>query len=297
MTYTHQDPIAIIGCGNVGGAIAIALSRAGYHVVSAASRTFSSAVKLVEFSGAQKAYESIQDAVELAEVIFITTPDDFIKTTAESIAWRPRQAVIHCSGAASLDVFDNILDQKINHGALHPLQAFSSIHSGADSISGITFGVEGGKDVRPYLEQIGRDLGANTVFLKSSDKALYHLTGVLMGNLLTEYLGMAAQLWEHIGFSRQDGIDALIPMMKQVADNVEKEGIPAAVAGPYVRGDLGTITKHIDALHAFEPNLIPFYCQLALVGFGFAEEKGTLTSDQRSQIRSMLNKALVETKE
>ena len=71
MTYTHQDPIAIIGCGNVGGAIAIALSRAGYHVVSAASRTFSSAVKLVEFSGAQKAYESIQDAVELAEVIFI----------------------------------------------------------------------------------------------------------------------------------------------------------------------------------------------------------------------------------
>ena len=82
-----------------------------------------------------------------------------------------------------------------------------------------------------------------------------------------------------------------------IADNVEKDGIPAAVAGPYVRGDLGTITKHIDALHVFEPNLIPFYCQLALVGFGFAEEKGTLTSDQRSQIRSMLNKALVETKE
>ena len=296
MTYSVRDPIAIIGCGNVGGAMAIALSRAGYPVISVASRTFSSALNLAELIGSCKAHESIQEAVELAEVVFITTPDDSIKATAESITWRPHQAAIHCSGAASLDVFSNILE-KVNLGALHPLQAFTSIHSGADSISGITFGIEGSEEIRPYLEQMGKDLDANTVFLKSSDKALYHLTGVLMGNLLTEYLGVAAQLWEHIGFSRQDGIDALIPMMRQVADNVEKTGIPDAVAGPYVRGDLGTIKKHIDALNTFEPNLIPFYCHLALAGFDFAEEKETLTQTQRSHIREILTKALVETKE
>jgi len=297
MTYTLQDPIAIIGCGNVGGALAIALSRVGYHVISTASRTFSSAVKLAQLIDGCKAYESIQKAAESAEIVFITTPDDSIKSTAEAINWRSYQAVVHCSGAGSLDLFENILEQKVIPGALHPLQAFSSIHSGADSILGITFGIEGGEEIGPYLEQMGKNLGANTVFLESCDKALYHLTGVLMGNLLTEYVGVAAQLWEHIGFSRQDGIDALIPMMRQVADNVEKNGIPSAVAGPYVRGDLGTIKKHLDALRTFEPNLVSFYCELALVGFGFAEEKGTLNQEQRFQIRKILTKALIESKE
>ena len=297
MTYTIQDSIAIIGCGNVGGAMAIALSRAGYPVISAASRTFSSAVNLAQLIDGCDAYGSIQKAAELAEVVFITTPDDSIKSTAEAINWRSYQAVVHCSGAASLDVFNKLTEGKVIPGALHPLQVFSSIQSGADSIPGITFGIEGSEEIAPYLEQMAKNLDANTVFLKSSDKALYHLTGVLMGNLLTEYVAVAAELWKRIGFSRQDGINALIPMMRQVADNVEKNGIPAAVAGPYVRGDLGTIKKHIDALHMFEPNLVPFYCELALVGFSFAEEKGTLNQEQRFQIREILTKALIEIKE
>ena len=33
---------------------------------------------------------------------------------------------------------------------------------------------------------------------------MYHLTGVLMGNLLTALGGVAAQLWETFGFTRAE---------------------------------------------------------------------------------------------
>ena len=44
MDFGRKSRIAIVGSGFVGGSIAIALSRVGYPVVAAASRTFASAV-------------------------------------------------------------------------------------------------------------------------------------------------------------------------------------------------------------------------------------------------------------
>ena len=112
-----------------------------------------------------------------------------------------------------------------------------------------------------------------------------------MGNLLTEYVALSSQLWEHIGASRSEGLRALLPMMRQVVTNLDQFGIPAAVAGPYVRGDVGTISKHLEALKTRAPDLLGFYCELALAGFRFAEEKGTLDEATRLGIRHILAKA------
>lgn len=295
MNLGDDSPIAIVGSGFVGGSLAIALSRAGFPIVACASRTFSSAEAIASKVEGCVASETIQGAVDLAKVVFITTPDDAIGPTAQSIQWNRGQAVVHCSGAASLDIFDGLTDEAVILGAFHPLQAFSSMETGAESISGITFGIEGGSDISSYLERMAFKLNANPIFLKPEDKALYHLTGVMMGNLLTEYVALSSYLWEHIGASRSEGLRALLPMMRQVATNLEQFGIPAAVAGPYVRGDVGTVFKHLEALKKKEPGLLAFYCELALAGFRFAEEKGTLDESARLEIRQILSEAL-ETK-
>lgn len=292
MDFGRKSRIAIVGSGFVGGSIAIALSRVGYPVVAAASRTFASAMVIESKVEGCQAVRTVQEAADLGDVVFITTPDDSIAATARSITWRMGQGVVHCSGAASLDVFDGVTGLGVVPGALHPLQAFSSMDTGAGSISGITFGIEGGDDMKSYLSTMALDLDATPIFLKSEDKPLYHLTGVVMGNLLTEYVALASQLWEHIGASRENGLKALLPMMKQVANNLEHFGVPAAVAGPYVRGDVGTVHKHIQALRESEPKLLSFYCELALAGFRFAEEKGTLDDRTSSEIRRVLNEAL-----
>jgi len=297
MAFGKKSRIAIVGSGFVGGSISIALSRAGYPVVAAASRTFASASLIESKVEGCQAVQTIQEAADLADVVFITTPDDYIAATASSITWRRGQGVVHCSGAASLDVFDGVAGIGVVPGALHPLQAFSSMDTGAESISGITFGIEGGEDMKSYLNVMALDLGANPIFLKSEDKALYHLTGVVMGNLLTEYVALASQLWEHIGVSRENGLRALLPMMRQVANNLERFGVPTAVAGPYVRGDVGTVHKHVQVLRERDPKLLPFYCELALAGFRFAEEKGTLDGRTSAEIRNVLNEALRDRKD
>jgi len=292
MNLLDDSPIAIVGSGFVGGSLAIALSRAGYPIVACASRTFSSAEAVASKVKGCVASKTIQDAVNAAKIVFITTPDDAIGPTARAIRWSEGQAVVHCSGAASLDIFDGLTDEAVILGAFHPLQAFSSMEAGAESICGITFGIEGGSDIRIYLEKMAFRLNANPIFLQPEDKALYHLTGVMMGNLLTEYVALSSQLWEHIGATRSEGLRALLPMMRQVATNLERFGIPGAVAGPYVRGDVGTVSKHIEALKNKEPGLLSFYCELALAGFRFAEEKGTLDENTPLEIRRLLSESM-----
>ena len=285
--FSRQSKVAFLGAGKVGGSLALALANAGYPVVAVASRTPASANGFAARIEGCTAYLSYQGAADVADVAFVTTSDDAIGPVAASVVWRPGQAVVHCSGAASLDLFDGPKSQGAVPGAFHPLQAFSSVENGVKSIPGTTFSIEAGDDIRPYLEQMAHDIGANPIFLKAEDKVLYHLSGVLMGNLLTCLVGIAGGVWEHIGYSRAEGVKALVPMMRAVADNIEASGIPDAVAGPYPRGDVGTIRKHLEALRERDPGLLPLYCELALAGLPQAVERG-LDEDTAEEISLMI---------
>ena len=290
MNYSKDSKIGFIGCGFVGTSLGIALSRAGYDVASVYSRTRESAERMIARIPDATYIPSAQGVADMADVIFITTVDDVIISMADSISWRPTQAAIHCSGVAGLNLFDGIKSAEVSLGAFHPLQAFSSIDRGPDSIKGITFAIEGTDDsIKSYLTNMAGDLEANAINLKPEDKEIYHVSGVMMGNLLTEYVAISADLWEQIGVSRESALKALLPMMKQVTRNLETAGIPGAIAGPYVRGDIGTVEKHINVLKRRNPDLLTFYCELALTGFRFAQEKGTLDAETVFEITSLLS--------
>ena len=106
MNRDKTSKVAFVGAGAVGKTLAVALSRRGYPVVAAASRTFSSARDLAARVDGCRAYESIQDAADRADFVFITTFDGAIRSVAESINWRKGQGVAHCSGVTSLDVLE-----------------------------------------------------------------------------------------------------------------------------------------------------------------------------------------------
>ena len=286
--FSRDSKIAFVGSGVVGGSLAVVLSQAGYPVVATASRTFSSAQNLARWVPGCVAYETAQEAANEADFVFITTSDDAIGAVAASISWRQGQGVAHCSGAASLDVFEAAVEQGAVAGAFHPLQAISSIENGSKSIPGITFGIEGNEEMRAFLKEMALAVGGNPIFVNSEDKVLYHLTGVMMGGLLTTLGATAAQIWEHLGLTRDDGVKALMPMMRQVSINLETLGVPAAVSGPYARGDIGTVRKHLETLKARAPEVLPLYCELALAGLQFSIEKGTLKPDRADEIRELV---------
>lgn len=290
----RASTIGFIGAGKVGGALSVAMAAAGYRVVAVASRTPSSAEAFAARLPDCAAYPDLQGAVDASDIVFITASDDAIPGVAAAARWREGQGVAHCSGVSTLGALSAAAAQGALTGAFHPMQAFSSVENGARSIRGITFGIEADGDMRDCLSEAATALGGSAVFLNAEDKALYHVSGVLMGNLLTCLVGISAEIWEHIGYTRDDGVKALLPMMGAIARNIETAGIPAAVAGPYPRGDIGTARKHLDALAARHPSLLPLYRELALAGLPLAQEQG-LDADAAAALRKALADARAPT--
>ena len=177
-------------------------------------------------------------------------------------------------------------------GAMHPLQTFSSVDAALKSLPGTSFAIEGDEQIRLYLTEMAQALGGKPIFLRPEDKALYHTSVVFMGGLLTGLAGAVAEMWGHFGIDRAEALQALTPIIRGGADTLEAVGVPGALAGPYVRGDLGTIRKHMAALKAQTPAMLPVYCHMALIGLPLALEKGRVSDEQADEIRNLLTEAL-----
>lgn len=286
--FDLHSTIGFIGAGAVGGTLAVALARSGYRVVAVASRTWTSASSLAQRLDGCTAYAMPQQVVDACDLVFISTPDDAIGVVASALAWRAGQGVVHCSGATSLDVLAVPRSQGALLGALHPFQAVASPDTGVARLQGTTFGIEADGAMQEALVTMARALGGRPIVLTAADKVLYHVSAVMMGNLLTGLAATAAQLWEHFGATRADGLQAVVAMMHSVVHNLERAGIPAAMAGPYVRGDVGTMRRHLATLRAVAPAVLPLYRELALAALPFAVEKGALAHHQSQAIRHLL---------
>ena len=204
--FDKTTTIGFIGAGNVGGSLAVAMSNAGYPVTAVGSRTFASAQTFAGRISGCTAYKDIQQVADRADFVFISTSDDAIVAVCGKVSWRDGQGVAHCSGAASVDVLQSAVDRGAIAGAFHPLQAFHSVESGVKAIPGITFGIEGGDEMQSYLAAIASDIGGVPISLRPQDKVLYHVSGVLMGNLLAVLASVAASMWEKFDHTRDEGV-------------------------------------------------------------------------------------------
>lgn len=287
-TIDRTSKIGFIGAGTVGGSLAAVLGAKGYPVVAVASRTLSSAERLSERVAGCIAYPDVPAVADAADIVFITTPDDAIESVASASTWRNGQVAVHCSGSLSVDVLDQAVKQGAMAGSMHPIMAFSSVENGIKSIAGTTFGVEGEPAVTSYLQELVSTIGGYSVIVNAEDKPLYHASAALMGGMLSMLGATAAQMWEEFGFQRSDGVRAFAPMMRQVANNLETQDVPGAIQGPYARGDIGTVRKHLETLQTRYPDILPLYCEIALTGMPFAIEKGSMEPGSEEQIQDLL---------
>ena len=130
-------------------------------------------------------------------------------------------------------------------------------------------------------------LGGRPLVLHAADKVLYHLSAVMMGNLRTGLAAIAAQRWKHLGASRTEGPQAVVAMMRRVVHTLEHAGIPAAVAGSYVRGAVGTMRRHGETLSATASAVGPLSRALALA-LPLSVAQGAFTPDQCQLIQHLI---------
>ena len=288
MRITKQSRIGFIGAGSVGKTLAVSLSEQGYVINAVASRTFESARTLAKLVPGCVAHPELQSAAEAADLIFITSSDDAIGPIAAALTWHEGQVVAHCSGAASIEVLEPVRGYGARPGAFHPLQTFSSVEAAVRDLPGSTFAIEGSDDVRESLTDIALALGGKPIFLRPEDKPLYHGTLIMVGGILNTLAGAVADTWSNFGIERNDALKALMPITTGTASTLSELGLPAAAAGPHVRGDVGTIGKHIEAFKEKCPELLPVYCHMLLAGLDIALEKGVASKANGEAIRRLL---------
>lgn len=254
------DSIGIIGVGRLAASLGAALVEAGYPLRAVASRNATSARQLADGFGC--AAVPAAAVVDTCDLVFMTVPDVQIGPLVEALAWRPGQAVVHCSGALPLIALDVVARRGGLTGCLHPLQSFPSRSPEPSRFRDIHCGVEALEPLGQYLDAVVVAVGGHPFPLEGVDRRLYHAAAVFMSNHVVALASAATRLWEQAGLPEETGREALAPLLLAAANNVASLPLTGALTGPLARGDIATIEGHLAAMESM-PDLRELYRALS----------------------------------
>jgi len=280
--------IGFIGAGITGTALAVRLAQHGYQVIAVSSRSLSSAKKLAGRISSCQAYNEPQEVADTAQLVFITTPDDAIPEVAAKVKWHKEQSVVHCSGAHSIDILEPAKQRGANTGCFHPLQTFAGIDQAIENIPGSTFAIEAEEPLLGILKEMATTLEGDWVILKAGDKVLYHAAAVFACNYLVTLVKVATDLWQTFQIPPAQAIKALMPLLRGTLSNIENVGLPNCLTGPIDRGDMGTISRHLESLEKQAPPLLSIYKELGRQTIPIALGKGKIDLQRAEELKTLL---------
>lgn len=283
--------LALIGAGRVGTAVGVLLARAGHRVVAASGRASTRERVRTYLPGVPVVPPA--DAATRAEVVVVGVPDDAIATVVREItvsgSIRAGQWVLHLSGATPLSALDAATAAGARRLSLHPLQTVPDVPRAIERIPGAAMAITTEDEAGWALgERLARDLGGEPFRLADEDRALYHAAAVFASNDLVAVTEVARRLLEAIG--APDPGAALAPLQRATLDNVDSMGPGAALTGPAVRGDAGTVERHLEALSGHDPSTLAAYVSLCRLQLRLASDAGRLGAEGRAAVEEVLSR-------
>jgi predicted short-subunit dehydrogenase-like oxidoreductase (DUF2520 family) len=283
----HHPDIAFIGAGRLAQGLALAFVKSGIPVAAVSSRSPASARQLTSRVPSAKVLDS-QSAADAAEVVFITVPDDAIAQVAGQIRWKPGVSVVHCSGATEVSALAAAQSQGALVGGFHPMQAFTDPEAAAASLPGCTVAIEADEPLLSTLRDMASRIGCRPIQLPPGSRARYHASGNYAAAFINVMLREGATIWKSFGQSEQDAVNALLPLLKGIIASIEKEGLAKGMPGPISRGDVGTVSKHAQALAQVDPATLALYRELALRAIPLALERGSIDTTRAAELEKVL---------
>jgi predicted short-subunit dehydrogenase-like oxidoreductase (DUF2520 family) len=289
--------VAIIGAGRVGGAVGRLLSKAGYVVTAVVSRNKETAEQARAFISAGAAMTDAIKAAASADIVLITTPDGAIKSVCDSIAagkgFRTGAGAVHMSGAQTLDLLDAAKGSGAYRAVLHPLQSIPSMELGVRNIPGSYFRIEADPEASSVAHELVKALGGIELVMPKwgSDRhsaALYHAGAVAVSNFFVALVDFGLRYYQALGADKEEALKAVLPLIKGTLANIESAGIPDALTGPIMRGDVETVKGHLQAMAGRAPELLPLYRELARHTVMVAQDKNSITPQIAAEIQQLM---------
>jgi predicted short-subunit dehydrogenase-like oxidoreductase (DUF2520 family) len=218
-----QEPLAIVGRGRLGRALAAALGAAGPRGRGYAGHG--------------------------AAAVLLCVPDGEIAAAAAAI--EPGPLVGHCSGATGLAAL-------APHEAfgLHPLM---TITRAGGSFAGAGCAVAGSTPrALDFARRLGLSLGMRPFEIGDEDRVAYHAAASMASNFLVTLESAAARVAATAGVERE----LLVPLVRAAVEAWAVEG-DASLTGPIARGDGGTVARHREAIGERAPDLLALYDAMA----------------------------------
>jgi predicted short-subunit dehydrogenase-like oxidoreductase (DUF2520 family) len=295
----QKRTVAIIGAGRVGGSVGYLLNKAGYVVETVLTRSMDSAWRAAAFIGAGDPKTDLA-AAGSSEIIFITTPDRVIRAVCEKLAATgaimPGSLVIHMSGAHSLGLLDAARAAGAYGAVLHPLQSLASREQGVQTLPGSYFRVEADPEALERARLVVASMGGIELAMPdwksdADSAALYHAGAVAVSNYFVALVDYGLKFYQALGANKQEALKAVLPLIRGTLHNIETLGIPDALTGPIVRGDIETVRDHLAAIRKRAPGLLALYRELAKHTITVAKDRRSLTQESIFELTQVIEQA------
>lgn len=289
MRNPSNESIGIAGAGKLGLALGRLLREAGEPVVAVASRNAEHARQGAVFVGGDvEAVEYLRLPL-VARRILIAVADDAISEVAGILAAAGMRdgIALHTCGALGPEALDPVEQQGVSCGVLHPLQTIPSAERGVAALHGVAYGITAEGPAAQWAEQIAGLLDGQVLRIRSGARPAYHAAAVMACNYLAALMDAAATLMEAAGVERGAALQALGPIVETTRRNVFEMGPVRALTGPILRGDVDTISRHLEALDLLPETVRDLYRAAGLHTVAIARRRG-LDEDQAQRLRERL---------
>ena len=280
---TRNERVLVVGAGPVGHALAAALTEAGFN--------------LRHWSRARGPLweEPEASSRQAADIVVLAVRDEAIAQAARYIvehgAAGPKSVLLHCAGALPpVEVLAAERPQVRGVGMLHPLHSFVAGEEVAakKTLSGVVFAVSGDEAGQAAAQLLCDALGGVALPLAGEQQAAYHAAAVMAAGHVAALIDVAAHVLANIGLHRPDAEKALAGLTRSVIDNIERFGLPAALTGPFARGDGATVARHLAGLSAISAEAEAVYRALGPSSLDLAYRKGSAESGDLDRLAEIL---------
>lgn len=283
--------VGVVGAGRVGAVLAAALRRAGHEIVAAAGESDASRSRIAALLPGVPVLKPT-DVARACDLLLLTVPDDMldnvVSTMAAAGAIREGQYVAHTSGRHGLAVLEPARAVGARVLAVHPAMTFTGTEVDLDRLGGTVFGLTAGAEERGLAESLVADLGGRPTWVPEEMRTLYHAGLAHGANHLVTLVTEAMEILSASGVD--DPAGTLRPLLTAALDNALEHG-DAALTGPIVRGDVGTVRAHLADLQASSPQAVAPYVALATDTLDRAVTDGRVVPIHALKILDLLNAA------
>jgi predicted short-subunit dehydrogenase-like oxidoreductase (DUF2520 family) len=262
---SRRPTIDIVGPGNLGSALALALHEAGYRVTAIAVRPGSKSTRRARALARTVSAKLTQLGGQplTGDVVWLSVPDDNIATVASNLAesgdWKGK-IIFHSSGALTSGELTPLRAKGARVASVHPMMTF--VQSEVPQMAGVAFALEGDVAALRAAQTIVEDLGGNPFVIRKQNKVLYHVFGSFASPLVIALMATMEEVAAEAGIRKRDVKSVMVPLLWQTLRNYLKHDAALAFSGPLARGDVATIQKHLRELDRL-PHASEVYTALA----------------------------------